>query len=349
MVYLNEHIKRLRNELMKGGNLTCLAYLFASDLGNTDTFLANFSGEEEVAANGYLNKEVDKSEIESILNKKPYKGFGITDSVYKLIGIHLASGNSLEEKVNRKFENSSLKSKYFITKCLPGYKNKLKPVLASNELAEPISVILSVLFGKETTQEIEQDVLRKFITAASDVIDLLILEDLENHYLSQSIVKESYLNKTPKELILDLLSHFREASKKVTDGRRKDHKEFEINDEYDVQDLLYTILKSIFPKLKEEDPTPRVGIKSNKIDLILREQGILIEVKMIKETDSNEKKFVEELKNDIQSYHQCQWLEYLICFVYDPFDKTRSKQNFYDLNGAQSINGKSFEITVIVG
>jgi hypothetical protein len=91
-----------------------------------------------------------------------------------------------------------------------------------------------------------------------------------------------------------------------------------------------------------------VGAKSTKIDLILREEKVLIEVKMIKERDSNETEFIEQLKKDFESYHQCQWLEKLFCFVYDPNRKTRDLANFMDLNGERSKNGHSFSVEVIV-
>ena len=57
--------------------------------------------------------------------------------------------------------------------------------------------------------------------------------------------------------------------------------------------------------------------------MILREEGVLLEVKMIKDSDTNERAFIDQLKNDIQSYHTCEWLKYLIFFVYDPQGKNK--------------------------
>ena len=349
MVYLREIIHNLRNDLLKGKDLTSLAYLFASEVSTVDDFSNNLSGEEEIALKGYLGKTCTEAEIQSTLSKKPYKGFGISDNIYKLIGINFASDGQLIDKVEQKFNSSSLKTKYFISKCLPEFKTRFESLLSSDPSEDSVTNIIRIISKLPVEETIQEDMVHNFIQEAKDVIDLLLLEDLERHYLSQSITKATFLNKNAKTIIIEILSNFREATKKVTQDRRKDHGKYQIRDEYDVQDLLYVIVKTIFPKLREEDPTPKVGSKSNRIDLILREEGILIEVKMIKEGDTNETKFVEELKTDIQSYHQCQWLQYLICFVYDPFDKTRSKQHFYDLNGNQSINGKSFEITVIIG
>ena len=43
---------------------------------------------------------------------------------------------------------------------------------------------------------------------------------------------------------------------------------FNLKMKYDVQDILYVMLKPVFPKMKAEDPIPKVGATSTKIDLI---------------------------------------------------------------------------------
>ena len=48
---------------------------------------------------------------------------------------------------------------------------------------------------------------------------------------------------------------------------------------------------------------------------MLTEERILVEVKMIKEKDSNETNFIEQLKADFESYHECKWLRKLLCAV----------------------------------
>lgn len=155
-----------------------------------------------------------------------------------------------------------------------------------------------------------------------------------------------YINNSAYKTIKIILSNFSNAITKIT-SRREKHENYKINDEYDVQDILYVILKSIFPTLIEEDPIPRVGSQSTKIDLLLREEKILIEVKMIKEKDTNENKFIKELKEDFESYHACQWLEKLICFIYDPYKKTKDNQNFTMLNGHREKQNHEYEVEII--
>lgn len=349
MVYLKDYSDKIRHQIMEDESLPLFAYCYVGDSSTLAHLSVNLSGDEEVAAKGFKGQIVEPQVIDSITGKRPIKGFDFTDNVYKLIGIYLASGKTLGRFVESKFKQTSLKSKFFIAKCLPEFEQRLyEEVNKANDDDTPICTLLKRICGIDVSLDSEKSALYEFTRIASDVIDLLIIEELEKVYLSSTIISELILNKSPKELVIQMLDNFDEGAKKITQKRRKGHSLFEINNEYDVQDLLYVMLKPVFPKLKEEDPTPRVGVKSNRIDLILRDEKILIEVKMIKSTDSNETSFVEELKIDIQSYHQCQWLNHLICFVYDPLKKTKSKQNFYDLNGNQSINGTVFSIDVIV-
>jgi hypothetical protein len=80
----------------------------------------------------------------------------------------------------------------------------------------------------------------------------------------------------------------------------------------------------------------------------LRDEKILIEVKMIKGKDSNEIHFIEQLKVDFESYHECKWLKKLFCFVYDPFKKTKDISNFHDLNGNRTKGEHSFNVELII-
>ncbi len=153
---------------------------------------------------------------------------------------------------------------------------------------------------------------------------------------------------TAVQLVRQVLTEFSNSVRKITSNRRKNHPNFEIRDEYDVQDILYVMLKSVFPNLKEEDPIPKVGGTYSKVDFIIREHNILIEVKMIKESDQNETKFAKELKEDLESYYECQWLKKLFCFVYDPYKKTRDRNSLEGFTGLRTIKGHEYHTEVIL-
>lgn len=345
MVYLGDYIRKLRSAL-SDNNLATLAYYFVRDKDKLKSInINNFSGQEQLAAKGYLSSPITEHEINQI-TKPAYKGVDITYTIFKLIGAYLAAPGQVHKKITKKFEETTFRNQFLISRCVPSFRESFKGLIKNDSTYD--SWIFRVVEGIAIPNQSEIDQIGVYLETASDCIDLLILEELFQKLIQLQTQITKINNLSAYDTIVCVLTNFNNSIKKITQGRRTGHALFSINDEYDVQDLLYVILKSFFPALKEEDPTPRVGAKSNKIDLILREEGILLEVKMIKQSNINEKDFVEQLKNDIQSYRNCQWLKYLLFFVYDPFKKTRDAQNFYDLNGQQSINGTTFSIKVIL-
>lgn len=102
--------------------------------------------------------------------------------------------------------------------------------------------------------------------------------------------------------IKNIFSNFQDAIKHLTEIRRKDHVNFEINDEYDVQDLSYLVLRSVFQELEFENPHFKSGGTNSRVDLMLEKEGIDIELKMIKSKDKDEKDFIKQLKIDFNDY-----------------------------------------------
>lgn len=345
MVYLAEHINKIKNSL-DTNNLGTLAYYFLSNRANLEAVdISNFVGQDLIAAKGYLGIELSDEEKQKILIPG-FKGIDISSTIFKLIGAYLSFPDRVSNKLSEKFNETSIKNKYFISQFVPEYRQKyLDYISQTTEIGSWVYKFLEdkILYEQSSVLDID-----RFLSTSNDEISLIILENLHRKFLSQQLSTTQINNLSALDVVNRVLLNFHNSTRKIVTGRRSGHDAFKIADEYDVQDLLYIMLKGIFPLIKEEDPIPRVGIKSTRIDLILREEGILIEAKMIKESDSNEKDFVEQLKNDIQSYHSCEWLKHLVCFVYDPFGKTKDKQNFYDLNGYQQVNGKGFNINIIL-
>lgn len=345
MVYIEQHIKQMK-EALEPNNLGSMAYYYYSDksvLQEAD--LSSFQGQDLIAAKGYCGVNLNDEEKSKIL-KPVFKGIDISSTIFKLIGAYFAHPAAVANKLSDKFQETSLRNKYFISLLVAEYHARLVTELAGSNEAD--TWIYRFLLGLTPYTKDHLNKILDFISHADGAVDLAALDELRKKIVSQELEVTKFKNLSPKELIQQILDNFQNSTNKITQARRAGRNSFGIKDEYDVQDIVYTMLKGIFPLMKEEDPVPRQGLKSSRIDLIIREEGILIEVKMIKETDSNEKEFVEQLKTDIQSYHQSEWLRHLICFVYDPFGKTKDKQNFYDLAGHQTINGKGFSIDIII-
>lgn len=344
MVYLREILKNNKAKLIQNKNIELAAYLYAQSFEELPNHSFELSPEEEVALIGYKKESIDISKVVSIVSKTPIKGISATSNIYKFAGLYLSAKNELSQQLRDKYQHSDLKQKYFLSKIEPSLKIQLsKEVLELNN--DPLSILIKNLYDTNTVKETELNSALKSITFETDIdVQLqILLEDIEN-----TLLQTKFVNKNADEVVRDVLNNFSNAIQKIVSGRRSNHPDFKIEDEYDVQDISYVILKSIFPNLREEDPIPKVGAKSTKIDLILREEKILIEVKMIKAKDSNETHFIEQLKIDFESYHECKWLRKLFCFVYDPYKKTRDVSNFHDLNGERTKGEHNFNVEVIV-
>lgn len=344
MVYLREILKHNKAKLIQYKNIELAAYLYAQSFEELPNHSFELSPEEEVALIGYKKESIDIPKVVSIVSKAPIKGISATSNIYKFAGLYLSAKNELSQQLKDKYQYSDLKQKYFLSKIEPALKIQLsKEVLELNN--DPLSILIKNIYDTNTVKETELNSALQSITSRTDidVQSQILLEDIES-----TLLQTKFVNKNADEVVRDVLNNFSNAIQKIISGRRLNHPVFNIEDEYDVQDISYVILKSIFPNLREEDPIPKVGAKSTKIDLILREERILIEVKMIKAKDSNETHFIEELKVDFESYHECKWLRKLFCFVYDPYKKTRDVSNFYDLNGERTKGEHNFNVEVIV-
>lgn len=350
MVYLTKVINEVRTELLSSETIQKFCYCYVVDRKRLKTMPINLIGNEEIlAAQGYKSLMPDANSLSNIINSKPIRGIDYTTNIFKLLGIQLASGKAIDNKVKQKFEQSSIKYKYLVSKVLPEFQDKFQEAISKEPVDQSYySKIFHYIYLGDGDEDIDSHI-AALLDRELDAIDLILLEELQQVFIAKSVTRTTYMNHDAKTIIRQVLLQFGNAVKKITRNRRKGHKEFEINDEYDVQDLLYIMLKPLFPKMTDEEPTPKVGPKFNKIDLILRKEGLMIEVKMIKDSDTDEKKFVEQLKNDIQSYYRYGFLKDLLIFVYDPQNKTKDSQNFYELNGVQEIQGVRFNVEVIVG
>lgn len=344
MVYLREILKHNRTKLIQYKNIELAAYLCVHFFEELPNHSFELTPDEEIALIGYRKGSVEVSKVVSIISKPPVKGLSAISNIYKFAGLYLLAKSELIQQLEEKYQQSDLKQKYFLTKIEP----TLKPLLENEIKAfqnQPLAILIKTVFDKDSVNETVLNNSLKSVTAVTDIdVQLqILLEDIES-----TLLNIRYINKSADEVVRAILNNFSNAIQKIVKNRRKDHPNFKIEDEYDVQDILYVILKSVFPNLRDEDAIAKVGAKTTKIDLIIREEKILVEVKMIKEKDSSETHFIEQLKVDFESYHECKWLKKLFCFVYDPYKKTRDISNFHDLNGERTKGDHNFNVEVIV-
>jgi hypothetical protein len=130
----------------------------------------------------------------------------------------------------------------------------------------------------------------------------------------------------PSRVIESLFERFHSVALEI--NRRHDNRNsLVINDEYDVQDLLRGLLMLHFDDIRDEEYTPSYGGFCARMDLLLRNEQIVIETKMVRKGLS-QKKIRDELIIDKAHYKVHPKCKKLYCLVYDPEEKTKNPRGF---------------------
>jgi len=128
--------------------------------------------------------------------------------------------------------------------------------------------------------------------------------------------------------------------------RRDNRPDFVIEEERDVHDLLYALLKPVFPESRVEEYTTKHAEKSKKIDIIVPEISTGIEVKYTHNT-SQARDLGDELKIDIESYHVHENCDNMIAVIWDAERHIEDRHNFKnDLEGERRYDGRAFPVEV---
>ena len=165
------------------------------------------------------------------------------------------------------------------------------------------SKLSKIIFSANTEELIKDIVLRaeKFRIEANSIIS--------EYQLPQVIER-------PNQLIENIFLRFHSIVCELN-KRYEKRPTFPINDEYDVQDLLRVLLKTIFNDVRTEEDTPSYAGGCGRIDILLKQEKIAIEVKMMRES-LNDRTLGEQLLKAIARYKHHPDCEFLYCFVYDP-------------------------------
>lgn len=118
------------------------------------------------------------------------------------------------------------------------------------------------------------------------------------------------------KLLEHICSRFHLVAKQLR-TRHADRDSLIVADEYDVQDLLHALLRVHFDDIRPEEWTPSYAGSSSRVDFLLKEEQIIVEVKKTRES-LKARHVGEQLIVDIERYRAHPDCKKLICFVYDP-------------------------------
>ncbi|HUT46915.1 MAG TPA: ParB/RepB/Spo0J family partition protein [Sedimentisphaerales bacterium] len=87
--------------------------------------------------------------------------------------------------------------------------------------------------------------------------------------------------------------------------------------ELELQNFIYSVLRALFESTEFEDPTEKICETSNRLDFVLKDHDIIIEVKYVRDK-RHAKKISEELSIDYPRYKQSKYGQTIINYIYDP-------------------------------
>jgi hypothetical protein len=128
------------------------------------------------------------------------------------------------------------------------------------------------------------------------------------------------LNNAPEQspllLIEQICSRFHLVARQLR-SRHDQRTTLDVQDEYDVQDLMYALLYLHFVDIRREEYTPSYAGKASRMDFLLKQESIVIELKMTR-AGLGPKELSTQLIEDIERYKTHPDCQSLVCFVYDP-------------------------------
>mgnify|MGYP004458825137 FL=1 len=179
-----------------------------------------------------------------------------------------------------------------------------------------ILTLLKIILTDRKDENIEKIATLKFNSLENLKIIERILENIRQY------IKKDYISLESKsdiklESTFDLIfENFHKVVRKLK-NRYNNRNTINIEDEYDVQDLLFAILQMFFRDIRKEEWTPSYAGNSSRVDFLLKVEKVVIEVKKTRK-GMKDKDLGEQLIIDISKYKVHPDCQREICFVYDP-------------------------------
>lgn len=139
---------------------------------------------------------------------------------------------------------------------------------------------------------------------------------LEKHAQARADGNESASHEPSAAIIERILVRFHAAAIQLR-HRHDERNTLDVRDEYDAQDLLHVLLRAHFDDVRAEDVSPSYAGGSSRIDFVLPEHRIAVEVK-VTSSRLKDKAVGEQLIIDIARYRNHPDCDKLMCFIYDP-------------------------------
>jgi ParB/RepB/Spo0J family partition protein len=99
------------------------------------------------------------------------------------------------------------------------------------------------------------------------------------------------------------------------------------NNERELQHFIYSVLRCLFCSTEFEDPTKKICGSGNRLDFVIRDHCIIIEIKYVRD-EVHAKKIRDELLIDYPLYQKSEYGKTIINYIYDPNDYITNQDLF---------------------
>jgi hypothetical protein len=202
-------------------------------------------------------------------------------------------------------------------------------------------------------REIHQEFLKRVIqqgAIASDIGRAALLYaaiQVSANSLLQSTIDANWqvrsATKDAIQLVVEICRRFPKTVQQLR-TRHDSRPPLDVNDEYDVQDLLHALLWLHFDDVRPEEWAPSYGGVSSRMDFLLKSERVVVETKMTR-ANLGQKLIVKQLIEDKAHYQTHPDCDALVAFVYDPSSYC---QNPVALENDLSESKEGFSVQVVV-
>lgn len=148
------------------------------------------------------------------------------------------------------------------------------------------------------------------------------------------------------EVIQVVIQGLRRAMHPLT-YRRKGAEQLRFTNEYDVQDLLHSLLRPWVQDVRPEEYTPSYASKSTRMDFLLPAHELVVETKCVRDRQ-HAKNIGDELLLDIGHYAAHPTCKKLWCVVYDPQHLLTNPEGLSDLDGEHKKDDRGIAVRTFV-
>ncbi|HIF9245321.1 TPA: hypothetical protein ACX6Q2_000138 [Photobacterium damselae] len=130
--------------------------------------------------------------------------------------------------------------------------------------------------------------------------------------------------------------------------RRKNAQSLTFASEYDIQDLLHSMMRPWISDIRPEEFTPSYAGSNTRMDFLLPDYNLVIETKRVRDK-GHSSKVGDELIIDIEHYRRHSRCEHLWCVIYDPNLHIINPQGLInDLEGKRKTPDGTVQVKVFI-